>query len=521
MKKLLKLAGAICASLLIHSCQKDDLIVNPENGSAQTQDKPTGYIPSTPEQLEQIKEWKSTHPYSKEVIPSKFVLPELPAALSQGYKGSCVAYAIAHARTVISGENKALSNGSPNYTAYASGDYLYEKYKYNKTSCSNGVFFIEALDALKTEGTTTYDDMGLVACGVLPTATQEKNAIKNRINDYYRLTSPTGGIPTLEDIKEQIAKGKPVVIGIAVDNNFTSNSIRLWDINTSAFYGNHAVVLTGYDNDKQAFRLLNSWGPNWGEKGYVWATYKKIQSVLGADAFVMERDNTLTYQSASFPNILIKKNNNYLDNISFLFDQSKAFMSNGAFNWNNSSAKPYYDQYSNPILDLTYWTTPNEGFDIAGDITIEIRVKIESSKSNSYPANTQKGIMIELWNGAYAKKDQIMSCNIPISGTGGETIFKNNSGEIANYVAYNFFNGATLSNPFSNYKTIRVKLKNGQFYLGDSGYKLPSGINRLRTFDVQFIGTIGSVSDIRFYKNGKQIGIDTFDSNVPWLQWFE
>ncbi|WP_427871859.1 C1 family peptidase [Flavobacterium sp. MMS24-S5] len=260
MKKKIKiLALALVSVLLIQSCQKDELPQNAEKSSLINDGLATGYIPSTPEQLAQVKELKASSFTKKEALPSKYVLPELPAALNQGNKGACASYSIAHALTIINGESKILANGSPNYNAYASPDYLHEKYKAFKNSCESGAQFIEALDALKTEGTTSYSDMGYVACGTLPTVAQVNNAKKNRINDYYRLKSATGK-PTLEQIKEQIANGNPVIVGVAVDWDFTSFSLRLWDINSTSYYGAHGVVLTGYDNEKQAFRLLNSWG---------------------------------------------------------------------------------------------------------------------------------------------------------------------------------------------------------------------------------------------------------------------
>jgi C1A family cysteine protease len=259
--KFLKLAGTIFALSLIHSCQKDELHENTKSNSIlNDQHRATGYIPSTLEQLAEIRQLKTSSHTKKEAIVTHYELPELPVALNQGYKGSCVPYSIAHAITLLKSEPKTLADGSPDYRIYPSGDYIYEKYKDNRNSCTDGVYFIDALDAIKTEGTPSYTDMGFVNCGVLPSITQQNNAPKNRIFDYFIIRTPEGFRASVEDIKRQIANGNPVLIGMAIDKNFTSNSIRLWDKNTSAFYGNHAVVLTGYDDEKQAFRLLNSWG---------------------------------------------------------------------------------------------------------------------------------------------------------------------------------------------------------------------------------------------------------------------
>lgn len=36
---------------------------------------------------------------------------------------------------------------------------------------------------------------------------------------------------------------------------------------------NHAVVLVGWDDSKNAWRMKNSWGRSWGESGMMWITY--------------------------------------------------------------------------------------------------------------------------------------------------------------------------------------------------------------------------------------------------------
>jgi hypothetical protein len=34
--------------------------------------------------------------------------------------------------------------------------------------------------------------------------------------------------------------------------------------------GLHAVTVIGYDEGRKAFRIVNSWGTNWGDKGFLW-----------------------------------------------------------------------------------------------------------------------------------------------------------------------------------------------------------------------------------------------------------
>lgn len=45
---------------------------------------------------------------------------------------------------------------------------------------------------------------------------------------------------------------------------------------------NHAVVLIGWDDNKQAWLLRNSWGTNWGDQGYCWIKYNSNNIGYGA-----------------------------------------------------------------------------------------------------------------------------------------------------------------------------------------------------------------------------------------------
>src|SRR5476649_1810694 len=36
---------------------------------------------------------------------------------------------------------------------------------------------------------------------------------------------------------------------------------------------NHAVVIVGWDDARSAWHVRNSWGPDWGEDGYIWMRY--------------------------------------------------------------------------------------------------------------------------------------------------------------------------------------------------------------------------------------------------------
>ena len=53
-------------------------------------------------------------------------------------------------------------------------------------------------------------------------------------------------------------------------------------------WAGHAVVVVGFDDDRfgGAFRVLNSWGPGWGDQGFFWLPYDTFREAR-FDAFAL------------------------------------------------------------------------------------------------------------------------------------------------------------------------------------------------------------------------------------------
>ena len=101
------------------------------------------------------------------------------------------------------------------------------------------------------------------------TCSQDKS--KNIVNivDYQLLDSTDEEI-----IKQYLYEKGPLAIGInAYPLNWYARGVIDWGNENCAHDDiNHAVVLVGYDHDDEEgldfWRIRNSWGENWGEKGY-------------------------------------------------------------------------------------------------------------------------------------------------------------------------------------------------------------------------------------------------------------
>jgi hypothetical protein len=100
------------------------------------------------------------------------------------------------------------------------------------------------------------------------------------MHGFTRLTESddVNGI-NIRAVKEHLAKDAPVVIGMMVGGSFMQDMMGkdMWtpndDDRSQAGFGGHAMCVIGYDDRRQAFQLMNSWGPKWGNNGIAWVHY--------------------------------------------------------------------------------------------------------------------------------------------------------------------------------------------------------------------------------------------------------
>jgi hypothetical protein len=84
--------------------------------------------------------------------------------------------------------------------------------------------------------------------------------------------SPPDKMPTVEELKTALIEHGPLVAPIHSDNCLVAykggifNEKNMKDIS-------HVVLLIGWDDEKGAWLVKNSWGKNWGEKGFAWIKY--------------------------------------------------------------------------------------------------------------------------------------------------------------------------------------------------------------------------------------------------------
>jgi C1A family cysteine protease len=224
-------------------------------------------------------------------IPSKFTLNTPPVEPNgQGNECSCVSWAIAYtARSFYLNTSFTNANGSINYASVCSPEYMYNQTKIS-LDCEKGSYFISsdgklgALDLLVQQGVCKWKDMPYTdeGCAIQPNSSQKSSALSAKISKYEQVA----GFSTLE-IKKLLLSQTPIIIGAMVDEGFVNATKSfVWNSKKGKDLGGHALVIMGYDDAKNAFKIQNSWTTSWGDSGYSWLDYNYYNQVV-FEAFII------------------------------------------------------------------------------------------------------------------------------------------------------------------------------------------------------------------------------------------
>lgn len=246
-------------------------------------------------------------------VPTGMPVPGVLAARQQAGIGSCAAFASAGAVTLLRYARERAANPAvdPN-TLWPSPLYVYQyNAKYQMGECG-GTNIQDNLSRFTLFGAPAEaelpyppldpwpDGKNAAYCTAPMTDPSEQSPNRNafRINGYVDITG--SGADFRNAVKRQLDMGRPVVFGTTLPVGFTEFRATAADATDnmpgaatdvtqpfkgggmctdSTHCGGHAMVITGYDDSKSAYRVLNSWGGDWGDNGYLWWDYASLEAL--------------------------------------------------------------------------------------------------------------------------------------------------------------------------------------------------------------------------------------------------
>ena len=301
----------------------------------------------------------------KNPLPERVDLRKFcPTPKNQGQQGSCVAWAAAYAgRTIIEAQR---TGQNPDHIAF-SPSFMYNQIKIKNSNCQ-GSYIKRAMDNMLNQGAVGFDAFEYTDqdCSVLPSRSLIQQAARFKTKGFQRLTNEDMG-KTYEMLamKQNLAKGSPIIIGMMVGGSFMQDMINkpAWIPNESDYaqrgFGGHAMCVVGYDDylNGGSFLLMNSWGTQWGKDGFTWVRYSDFRA-FNKEAYGIypmgskEKENKTKFKgSFGLENSENKKNIGlkFVDN--FYFETTEYLSKSSLGNFDGSRFKI---EFTNNIECYTY-----------------------------------------------------------------------------------------------------------------------------------------------------------------------
>lgn len=237
-------------------------------------------------------------------LPSKVDLEKkFPPIGNQGNYGTCVVWASGYnLKTALDGIDK---NWTPSQLANPSNQSSPADLWYaipSAASDCNGTNFEPALTALISSGAASLSDVPYSRLDVSCSGKAKGNS-SAKLANFRKIADGQNQGMTVANFKYYLSQGRPIVFGARLGDRFmawNSSSVINYDtyVKEGMQHAYHAMALSGYDDSKQAFRVRNSWGKDWGDNGSIWVDYDFFLSEFMFAAFVAQNTNSVSFTTS-------------------------------------------------------------------------------------------------------------------------------------------------------------------------------------------------------------------------------
>jgi C1A family cysteine protease len=237
-----------------------------------------GWVPDLPDHRDIM--YSVVRKIPAKLPPTADLRPTCSKVEDQGQLGSCTGNALVGTLEFLEKKDKV-----PYIELSRLFVYYNERVIEHSVASDSGAMLRDGIKTLHKQGVCSekcwaYD---ISKFTVKPSAPCYTEAAKHKITSYQRLQ-------TVDEMRTCLADGYPFVFGFSVYESFESQEVAKTGVvnipqSGEKQLGGHAVVAVGYDDSKKRFIVRNSWGIDWGMKGYFTIPYDYLANRNLSDDF--------------------------------------------------------------------------------------------------------------------------------------------------------------------------------------------------------------------------------------------
>jgi C1A family cysteine protease len=250
-----------------------------------------GWIPDRPDQRDLM--FSAVYKPIPKLPTSVDLQATFSAVEDQGSLGSCTANALVGALEFLENKDQVPFTDLSRLFIYYN-----ERVIEHTVGSDSGAMLRDGIKTLAKQGVCSEKKWPYVISKFKskPTKACYTDAAQHLITSYQR-------VRTLDDMRSCLAAGYPFVFGFTVYESFESSQVAKTGVvpmpaKGESVLGGHAVVAVGYNDSKKVFTVRNSWGTNWGQKGYFTIPYNYLtNSNLAGDMWTIRRQQGMIASS--------------------------------------------------------------------------------------------------------------------------------------------------------------------------------------------------------------------------------
>lgn len=248
---------------------------------------------------------------SEDEVPSSYSLEKWCVVSNQGNSSSCTGFAIANgAMTILYNLVNDITRSNEQWVNRFDPFYVYCSLKdqddlecVSGGGCNCGSNINEGLELIENYGCKKLYLYPKLECS----SNLNKNNLRSMIDvtgsysidgfvnlfEYEEVAGEWYKSISIDDMKLYLSYNNPITAGINVNSDFSALSPDNNKYSAQkGMDGRHAVTIVGYDDYKYggSFRVLNSYGYDWGDDGYFWMSYKDFEDQADV-AYVIMKEN--------------------------------------------------------------------------------------------------------------------------------------------------------------------------------------------------------------------------------------
>lgn len=344
-----------------------------------------------------------------ETLPYAYSLQKYVPPVLRQEGGTCVGFAsFYYGLSTMYNVKFNLTDPKEKYVHSFDPYYIYSITFNESNDCDAGLYFNDAFEKLSKIGAKKLFYPPFTNCGTKWSKQKLINTFSYTtpysIRDWYILDVKNPKFLNLT--KALISNNYPVIAGFSFVGSMYSyspeniNGVKsdgLWDPSElEEIEGGHALCIIGYDDYKfgGSFKIVNSWGRDYGDDGYMWVTYSDYLS-FAKEAYVVELNENVK----KLPPTVIDQTNyrrfNYVNN--------------------SNSVSSYEGQYiNNTVTGYGIWSAEETNSFYIGKFNNSKMTGyfLYVNKDGIYSANAVNGELTDFNKLGFASDDSVMETQL-------------------------------------------------------------------------------------------------------------